>query len=404
MNRRRLLVTAAAAAAAPLPSYAQDGLEDWLVATEARALLAGVSQTAMRSARDGLAFNDSLIRPAGAQPESRRVGRYVQALITGDGPIARRKLGEFPAIGDVERRFGVPASVLVAFWGRETGYGRDLGNLDVFSTLATLGYARQGRSDWAMEYVAALRILDAGVRPRAGLRGSMAGAMGHTQLMPSSYLTYGEDFDGDGRVDVWSASPLDALASAARHVQEAPAAGPPIPRQGRAWKTGQGWIVPVTLPSGFDLNRVEVDEGRLELREWERSGVRSASGWRDEDRDAPARLALPAGASGPALLLLPNFDVFERYNPSRTYALGVGLLARHIDGEPPVAWPEEQPLSIEDRQAAQRALAALGHYTGPIDGDLGSGSRRALRIWQRARGLAADGYLTGDMVAALKRG
>ena len=121
----------------------------------------------------------------------------------------------------------------------------------------------------------------------------------------------------------------------------------------------------------------------------------------DLDRDPPAKLALPAGAGGPALLLLPNYDVFERYNPSRTYALGVGLLARHVDGRAPVAWPDEAPLTLTERQSAQRALQGQGLYAGPIDGDLGSGSRRAIRKWQRDHGLSADGYLTSQIVQAL---
>jgi len=404
MNRRCALALSAAALALPRAAFAQDDLNAWLAGIEARALLSGISQAAMTSAREGLVFNSSLIRPAGAAPESRRVGRYVQQLVTGDGPVARRKRAEFPAIGEVERRYGVPASVLVAFWGRETGYGRDLGSLDVFSTFATLGYAGQGRTDWAGEYVAALRILETGVRPRQGMRGSNAGALGHTQLMPTSYLTYGEDFDGDGRIDVWSASPLDALASAARHVQEAPRTGPPLPPEGRAWKTGQSWIIPVALPGGFDLSRVEVDEQALELEAWRAMGVQPISDLRREDQGLRARLALPAGRFGPALLLPPNFDVFERYNPSRTYALGVALLARHIEGLAPVAWPDEVQLSLEDRQSAQRSLAATGLYTGPIDGDLGAGSRRGLRAWQRARGQQPDGYLTPEMVQALRAG
>ncbi len=117
-----------------------------------------------------------------------------------------------------------------------------------------------------------------------------------------------------------------------------------------------------------------------------------------------SRGPLPAGRNGPALLLLPNYDVFERYNPSRTYALGVGLLARHIEGSAPVAWPDEAPLTLAERQSAQRALQSLGLYGGPIDGDLGSGSRRAVRAWQRSKKRPADGYLTGEIVQTLLLG
>ena len=402
MNRRGFLAAGAAALAGP--AFAQsdvEAFEAFVSGAEARASAAGVSSGVIAQARQGLAYNPNLARPAGADPESRRVGRYVQALLNGDGQRARAKRAANPRMAEIEVRYGVPASVLTAFWGRESSYGADFGKLDVFSTLASMGVAGRGSTDWAGEYVSALRIVERGERARDQFRGSAAGALGHTQLMPSSYLTYGEDFDGDGHVDVWNASPLDALASAARHIQDAPVDGPPLPPEGRAWQRSRGWIVPVTLPPGFDLSQVEVEETSMTSSQWSAIGVRADEPWPDLDREMPAKLALPAGVAGPALLLLPNYDVFERYNPSRTYALGVGLLARHVEGRAPVAWPDEVPLSLAERQAAQRALQGLGLYPGPIDGDLGSGSRRAVRRWQRDHGLTADGYLTSQIVQAL---
>lgn len=405
MNRRRLLL-AGLAASLPGLAHAQstptpEAFLTWVSAAEDRARRDGLSDATIVSARTGLRLNPDLVRPAGADAESRRVGRYVQGLINGDGQRARAKRAANPRLADIEQRFGVPASVLVAFWGRESSYGADFGRLDVFSTLATQGAGGKGSSDWIGEYVAALRIVESGARQREALKGSSAGALGHTQLMPSSYLTYGEDFDGDGRVDVWAASPLDALASAARHIQDVPRAGQALPKEGKAWRTGRSWIVPVTLPVRFDVSKIDVEETRLTPRRWEALGVSPAEPWRSGDADLAASLALPAGLSGPALLLFPNYDVFERYNPSRTYALGVGLLARHIDGAAPVAWPEEAPLSLAEREAAQRALMLAGLYAGPIDGDLGAGSRRAVRAWQKLKSLPADGYLTSEMVRAM---
>lgn len=402
MNRRGFLAAGAAAIASPaLAQDQQTAFDGFVAAAEIKAQSAGVPQLVIAQARQGLAYNAGLVRPAGADPESRRVGRYVQSLLTGDGARAKAKRAANPRMAEIEVRFGVPASVLTAFWGRESSYGADFGRLDVFSTLATMGVQGRGSTDWAGEYVSALKIVQRGDRSRADLKGSGAGALGHTQLMPSSFLTYGDDFDGDGKVDVWSASPLDALASAARHIQDAPAAGPPLAAEGNLWKRGHGWIVPATLPPGFDLNQVEVEETALTSKDWAALGVRADEPWSDLDRETPAKLALPAGAGGPALLLLPNYDVFERYNPSRTYALGVGLLARLIEGKASVAWPDEAPISLAERQTAQRSLQAVGYYAGPIDGDLGSGSRRAIRKWQRDHGLTADGYLTSQIVQAL---
>jgi lytic murein transglycosylase len=410
VRRRDLIAAMAAGLALPALARAQSAssadFAAWVSAAEAAALLAGVSQSAVNDARSGLAFNPSLIRPAGAQSESGRVGPYVQRLVGSDTGIARARRAAWPQIGQIESRYGVPGSVLVAFWGRESGYGRDMGSLDVFSTIATLGAARSGSStNWTGEYIAALRIVERRIRSRAALRGSSAGAMGHTQLMPTSYLTYGEDFDGDGRVDIWSPNPLDALASAARHVQHLPAAQGPVPPQGAAWRRGGRWIEPVRLTRPLDFSEVEVEVTRLSPAAWEAKGVRriAPGAWNAIDSSQDAALALPAGLNGPAFLLFPNFNVFEAYNPSRTYALAVGLLARAIDGAPGVEWPAETPISIADRQAAQRALAALGLYSARIDGDLGAGSRAAIRRWQMSQNLPADGYLTPAIVARLTR-
>ena len=157
------------------------------------------------------------------------------------------------------------------------------------------------------------------------------------------------------------------------------------------------------LTRALDYSAVEVEVTAMTPPQWEALGVRrlTPGPWRPVDLSAPATLALPAGLGGPAFLLLPNFSVFEAYNPSRTYALGVGLLARAIDGAPGVAWPVETVIPLADRQAAQRALAALNLYSGRIDGDFGRGGRAAVRRWQRSRGLPADGYITPAIVAAL---
>jgi lytic murein transglycosylase len=403
MKRRAFLALAFASAALPLRAFGQAedeaaGLDNWLARVEAMAREAGLPAAAMAEARAGLRFNADLVQPAGAAAESRRVGQYIDTLIRREGPIARDKRAEHPRLAEIEAAYGVPASALVALWGRETSYGALMGGYDVFSTLATRGTAGLGRTDWMREYVAALKMIVQGIRPRALMTGSASGAMGHTQLMPSNVLIYGEDFDGDGQVNLWSASPLDAMASAARHIQAAPVSAPlPEPTQ-RPWIPGRSWILPVRLPAGFDFAEVEVDETRLSPAEWRARGAAPLhEDWREADESADAKLALPAGLNGPALLLPGNFDVFEAYNPSRTYALAVALLARHIEGGAPLSWPEESPLSVEERQQAQRGLTVLGHYGGPIDGDLGAGSRRALRAWQRANGRAPDGYLTAEM-------
>jgi membrane-bound lytic murein transglycosylase B len=248
------------------------------------------------------------------------------------------------------------------------------------------------RRDWAEgELISALRIIQSGEASRAQLKGSWAGAMGQTQFIPSAYLSTAVDGDGDGRRDIW-ASPADALASAANLLAKG------------GWVRGESWAREVTVPPDFDF---AMSEGpKLTPEAWAALGVVRADGlpWSDADKDAPAQLLAPAGASGPVFLLFPNHFAIRRYNNSVAYALAVGLLAYRIAGEPPLVkpWPAEAPLSLADRMTAQRALIALGFSPGTPDGIVGAGTRTALRAWQKARGLTADGYLSPAMVQQLK--
>ncbi len=211
--------------------------------------------------------------------------------------------------------------------------------------------------------------------------------------MPTNYLKYGVDFDGDGRIDVWR-TPIDALASAAAHL--AGEAG---------WRRGESWLEEVSAPSGLDLGNIEVEVTQMRPSDWERRGLRRTSGrpWNGSDAAAPARLLLPAGIGAPAFLAFPNYDAFESYNPSFAYAVGVCLLAKYAAGEEPFRkpWPPEPAMSRETRMTAQAGLARLGVYDGKIDGDFGRRTRKALREWQRATHRPPDGHLTPDQARAL---
>jgi hypothetical protein len=215
--------------------------------------------------------------------------------------------------------------------------------------------------------------------------------MGQTQFIPSTFLNTAVDGDGDGRRDIWSSAP-DALASAANLLAKG------------GWVAGQGWAREVTVPPGFDFS---LSEGPKETPDWwAGKGVTRADGlpWSTADRSAPAQLIAPTGANGPIFLLFPNHFVIRKYNNSLAYALAVGLLADRFSGQGPLvkAWPNETPLSLEDRMTAQRALSSLGFDAGAPDGVVGMGTRGALRAWQKARGLTADGYLSPAMVQKLK--
>jgi membrane-bound lytic murein transglycosylase B len=372
----------------------QEAFDDWVAGLRQRALEAGVSQKVWDSGLQGLAPDPVVIaRRAAAAETNQTVTDYVLKLLNGRGARAREKYASLPALERIEARYGVPGGPLVAFWGMESNYGGNLGDRDVLRAIATHGASGSSGPDWGAEYIAALKILQSGVVARSGFIGSYAGAIGQTQLMPTNYIKYGVDFDGDGRIDVWS-DPLDALASTA--VVLVKAAG---------WRPGESWLEEVDLPPDFDFKRVDPEVTQLKPAEWDAMGVRRASGrpWGAADAASSAFLLLPAGIKAPIFLAFPNYNAFETYNPSLAYAVGVCLLAKFAMGEPAIRkpWPPEPLLPLPSRIAAQAGLARLGYYDGKLDGDFGKRSRRALRAWQLATGRVRDGHLTADQAHAL---
>ena len=407
MRRRELILGAAALAAAPAalaqtgPAegsnselLAQGRFDDWVGEMRARALGEGVTADTWNLALQGLRPDPVVIaRRAAAAETNQTVTDYVHRLLTGRGKRARAKFLAMPQLQEVEIRLGVPPGPLVALWGMESDYGGNIGDRDVLRATATHGAAGSGGSDWGAEFVAALKILQSKVVPRARLIGSYAGALGQTQLMPTNYLKYGTDFDGDGRIDVWGDS-MDALASTARHLT-----------QSAGWQRGVSWLEEATLPGVIDWRRIEPEVTSLSPGAWEALGVRRASRepWSAADQGAAAVLMLPAGIEAPAFLAFPNYSAFEAYNPSLPYAVGVSLLAEIAAGRVAYRrpWPPEPVLAMESRMAAQAGLARLGLYSGKLDGDMGKRSRKALRDWQLSTGRPRDGHLTLDQVKAL---
>jgi lytic murein transglycosylase len=400
MNRRGFLAGAALALTSPALASAevepldQIAFLSWVGDLRSRALEAGVTDAGWDAAMAGLTPDPIVIaRKATAAETNLTVSDYVANLLEGRGRKARAKYAAVPQLAAMTERFGVPGGPLVAFWGMESDYGANIGDRDVLRAVATHGAAGSGGADWGEEFIAAVKVLQSGVIPRSRLVGSYAGAVGQTQLMPSKYLAYGVDFDGDGKVDVWTDA-LDALASAASHLTQA-----------SGWQRGESWFEEVALPAGFDLKAVEPEVSALAPSDWEALGVRRVDGraWSAADRAASARLFLPAGLAAPAFLAFPNYLAFEGYNPSLAYAVGVCLLAKYAQGETPYLkpWPREAALSRENRMAAQAGLAKLGFYDGRIDGDMGRKSRQALRNWQLSQGRPRDGHLTADEALAL---
>ncbi|HEX6859500.1 MAG TPA: lytic murein transglycosylase [Caulobacteraceae bacterium] len=369
------------------------GFDAWLMSYRPKALAAGIPRAVVENELSGLTPNMQVADLDGKQPEfSKPVSEYIKGVVSADrvakGRDYRSSLTFLP---NLEQQHGVPREVVLAIWAMESNFGGNKGSLDVVRSLATLAWDGR-RRDWAEgELTAALRIIARGEASRGQLKGSWAGAMGHTQFMPSVYLTTAVDGDGDGRRDIWGSS-QDALASTANYLAKA------------GWRRGEGWAEEVILPDGFDYSLSEGDKHPPAW--WEALGVKRADGkgWNASEQAAEAQLALPSGARGPAFLLLPNHFAIRRYNNSIAYALGVGLLADGFAGEAGLVtpWPYEVPLSLKAREQAQRDLAKVGFDPGKPDGIIGANTRAALRAWQKSRGLPADGYLSLAVIQRLQ--
>ena len=286
-------------------------------------------------------------------------------------------------------RYGVPAPVLTAIWGLESNYGQNFGSFRTVDALATLAHEGRRRA-WAEgDLLAALRIVDQDHIGADRMVGSWAGAMGHTQFMPTVFLAYAVDADGDGQRDIWGSIP-DVAASTANF----------LARSG--WRSGEPWGAEVRLPAGFDYTRAELSV-RQGAAQWAAEGVKAVEG-QTLPTLAEASILAPAGARGPAFLVGPNFRTLLRYNTAVNYALGVALLAQQIDGGPGVVatWPRDlQPLSREQVRTLQTALNERGFDTGKPDGVAGPATRAGLRRYQQSVGAVADGYPTLELLERL---
>ena len=380
-------VASSAAATQPVP-YEDQSFEGWKQGFLDRR--GGANRAAFERELAGLSPDPSVVRLDGNQPEfSRPVGAYVQNAVSAQRIAeGRDRLMSAPAAA--EQRYGVPREILVGIWAQESAFGQVQGDHDVIRSLATLAHDGR-RRDWAEGQLAeALTIIVEGRAPRARLKGSWAGAMGQSQFMPDNYRRLAVDGDGDGVVDIWNSS-ADALMSAAHLLEDA------------GWKRDQRWHYEVTLPQGFDYALAEGE--RHPWSYWAQRGVTLARGGAPSaaEQAEGATILLPQGANGPAFLALPNHYIIRRYNNSVAYALAIGMTADGIAGRPGLvaAWPDEAPLSRDQRLGAQRALAAAGFDPGGVDGIVGSGTRRALRGWQQANGLTPDGHLTAALADRL---
>jgi len=331
-----------------------------------------------------------------AQPEfTKSVWDYLDLLVS-DERIARGRdlLTQYATtFNAVERAYGVDRHILAAFWGVETKYGTMTGDRPVIRSTATLACVGRRRDFFREEFLSTLEILQRGDVPAERLVGSWAGAFGPTQFMPSSFKRYAVDFDHDGRRDVVD-SIADMLASTANNLKT------------DGWASGETWGYEVVVPSNFDY--LLADRSRwLPVRQWEALGVRRAgAGATFRRADERAYLLLPAGAHGPAFLMLQNFRVIMKYNPAEAYALAIGHLADRLRGGGPFvqSWPrQERVLTVAERYELQQLLARRGYDVGEPDGLLGPRTRIAIRNFQVSSGQIPDGFASGGVLDRLRQ-
>ncbi len=390
-----LLLCLLLSAAAPV-AQADPAFRAWVVNFCREAVAQGVTaKTCDDAFRDVQAPDATVLEKAAYQPEFKaEAWEYLDARVN-ERAIAtgREKLREHAELlQQIERETGVERQVLLAIWSMESGYGAALQDPKRLyylpQALATLAYADSKRASYARSQLfAALKILQRGDVARSDFYGSWAGAMGHTQFIPTSYLSYSVDEDGDGKSDIWHSVP-DALATAARLLQR------------NGWRSQEPWGYEVILPPGFNF-----DESTRTLAEWQHAGVKPVGGRIFPDGSRKAELRAFQGANGPAFLVMKNFFVLKAYNNADKYALAVALLADRIAGKPaPLRdWQRPYtPLTIAEAEELQRLLAAQGFYSGEIDGKIGDESRRAIQRFQASRGEPQTGYPSQEVLLTLR--
>ena len=375
------------ATAAPDPAFTQFIASLW---PEAQA--AGVSRATFDAETRGLEpdykLPDLILpgRPATGAPSQAEFVQvpadYVkEAIIAGLATEGQRLMAKYrDALSGIEKRFGVPASVVLAIWGRETDYGRYTLPYDAVRVMATQAYVGRRKDQYRNEFILALKILGDGNVARKDVRSSWAGATGLTQFLPSEFYKHGVDFDGDGRIDIWKSVP-DALASAAQQLVN------------KGWQPGLRWAYEVRAPAGVDCT-MGVPEVTKPIGEWLRAGFVPVRGEKlsADEQAQPASLLQPEGIYGPAFLTTKNYFVIKEYNFSDLYVLFVGHLSDRMLSPQPFAtpWSASTQLRTTDVEAMQKGLTRIGLYADKVDGKAGMKTRAALGAYQKSAGLKVD--------------
>lgn len=396
---RKFLAVSAAVLALSIggPAQADAQFESFIQSLWPRVKAAGYSRELFDRAFAGISEPDEVVlKLAKTQPEfTSTTSEYLAKAVT---PIRiesgqAKKAEEAKLLAAIEKKYGVDRHILLGIWGMESNFGKDKGSMSVMRSLATLIYAGRKKQYAQEQLLAAFRILKAGIRTPDNFTGSWAAAMGHTQFIPTSYLSYAVDWTGDGKRDIWGTKE-DALASTANYLAKA------------GWKSDRPWGWEVTLPDGF--NRASI--GRKNWRtvaDWSKAGIKRADGQRFGVSDAKAFVMIPQGIDGPAFLVTQNFLAIMDYNLSHSYAIAVGHLGDRIRGQGPFLgeWPAVNvDLSFKERVEMQKRLSSLGFETGGADGRFGARTYEAVIGFQKRVGLELDGRPSRKVLERLRKG
>ncbi len=376
---------------APLANAA---LDTWLAEFEQEAMNEGISQSKLDAALAHISPLPQVIKLDRSQPEFiEPFSAYVHQRVTQQQiAIGQKMLVKHHELLDaIEKEYGVPKALLVAFWGMETSYGRNKGNLNVPAALVTLAHDGRRQAFFRTQLMDAMRILEAGNVSAGDMRGSWAGAMGHMQFMPSTLMRYGVDADQNGLIDVWQSLP-DAFTSAANYLSDI------------GWVADEPAAIEVQLPSDFVWQDAQLIL-RKPIAEWNAIGVKTASGKPFPTVNDDAAIILPQGWQGPAFMIFSNFDVIMDWNRSVNYALSVvNLSRRYADNTPIVGgqYAEAGALSFDQMVDLQISLNVHGFDTGNPDGFPGLKTQAAIRLYQVSVGLPADGYASPSLLLRLQ--
>lgn len=378
----------------PASATTNVGFDRWIDGFRSRAMAKGISTNTLNRAFSGIDYNTYVIERDRNQAEfSKALWEYLDSAVSDtrikNGKAALRKHRKL--LDQIEAKYGVDKEVVVAVWGLESAYGEYRGTTPLIEALATLSYDGRRGKFFESQLIAALKIIQAGdVAPRK-MTGSWAGAMGHTQFIPTSYLAYAVDFTGDGKRDIWDDNPADALASTAAY----------LARFG--WQKDRPWGVEVQLPQGFNYGATG-HKVKRSVSDWTKLGVRGVDG-KAVPNYGTAAVLMPAGARGPAFMIFKNFNVIERYNAADSYVIAVGHLSDRLKGggEFEASWPRgDRALLFAERKELQQRLTRAGYSTKGVDGKIGPNTITAIRSYQNSVGMVPDGYPSLTLLKKLR--